>query len=65
MTTSNKDIKTTARKKGVYLWEVAEKLNIIDCNFSRKLRHELPDSEKQEIFKIIDELAAEKQASNT
>ena len=64
MTTSNKDIKTTARKKGVYLWEVAEKLNIIDCNFSRKLRHELPEAEKQEIYKIIDELAEEKATTN-
>ena len=61
---ANKEIKTRAKEKGVFLWEVADKIGIIDTSFSRKLRHELPDSEKQEIFKIIDELAAEKQASN-
>ena len=62
---ANKEIKTRAKEKGVFLWEVADKIGIIDTSFSRKLRHELPDSEKQEIYKIIDELAAEKQASNT
>ena len=61
---ANKEIKTRAKEKGVFLWEVADKIGIIDTSFSRKLRHELPDNEKQEIFKIIDELAAEKQASN-
>lgn len=57
---ANKEIKTRAKEKGVFLWEVADKIGIIDTSFSRKLRHELPDSEKQEIFKIIDEIAAEK-----
>ena len=60
----NIDIRTDAQKSGVKLWQIADELGLSDCNFSRKLRHELPDSEKQEIFKIIDELAAEKQASN-
>ena len=62
--TKNFDIKERALKKGVCLWEVAEVIGIADTSMSRKLRRELPDSEKQEIFKIIDELAAEKQASN-
>lgn len=62
--TLNKDIKVKARKSGVLIWEIADRLGIADTTMSRKLRRELPDSEKQEIFKIIDELAAEKQASN-
>ncbi len=61
MTTNNMDIKRRAKQNGVHLWEVADKLGIIDSNFSRKLRKELPDSEKQEIFKIIDEISAEKE----
>lgn len=61
MTTNNMDIKNRAKKNGVYLWEIADKLGIIDCNFSRKLRKELPTAEKQEIFKIIDDIAAEKE----
>ena len=62
--TLNKDIKVKARKSGVLIWEIADRLGIADTTMSRKLRKELPEAEKQEIFKIIDELAAEKQASN-
>lgn len=62
--TLNKDIKVKARKSGVLIWEIADRLGIADTTMSRKLRKELPDSEKQEIFKIIDELAAEKAATN-
>lgn len=61
---ANTDIRTTAKEKKVRFWEVAEYLKISEPTMTRKLRRELPDSEKQEIFKIIDELAAEKQASN-
>ena len=61
---ANTDVRTTAKENGVRLWEIAEHLKISDPTMTRKLRKELPDSEKQEIFKIIDELAAEKQASN-
>ena len=59
------DIRTTAKEKKVRVWEVAEYLKISEPTMTRKLRRELPDSEKQEIFKIIDELAEVKQASNT
>lgn len=61
---ANTDVRTTAKEKGVRLWEVAEHLKISDPTMTRKLRKELPDSEKQEIIKIIDELSAKKQASN-
>lgn len=40
------------------LWQNAEKLNLCDSNFSRLLRHELPEDKKAEIRAIIDELAA-------
>lgn len=59
---ANTDIRTTAKENGVRFWEIAEHLKISEPTMTRKLRKELPDSEKQEIFKIIDELAAEKQA---
>lgn len=62
--TKNAEVKAKAKKSGVLIWEIADKLGIADTTMSRKLRKELPDSEKQEIFKIIDELAAEKAATN-
>lgn len=58
---SNKDIRQTASNSGVRLWQIAEVLGIADCNFSRKLRRELPAEEKEKIFSIIREL--EKEAS--
>lgn len=55
----NKDIKDAAQEAGVRLWQVAEKLGMADCNFSRKLRRDLTANEKQKILKIINQLAKE------
>ena len=57
---ANQEIRTKAKQSGVYLWEVAEKLDITDGNFSRKPRRELPATEKALIMALIDEIAAEK-----
>lgn len=56
----NTDIRQRAKDKHVHLWEVADALGIADCNFSRKLRKELTDSEKEDIIALIDRIAAEK-----
>lgn len=58
---SNKDIRDYARIKDVKLWQIAEKLNLCDSNFSRLLRHELSDEKKAEIKDIIDNLASNQQ----
>jgi len=55
----NQDVRRTAAGAGVKLWQIAEALGIADCNFSRKLRRELPAEEKEKIFSIIRELAGE------
>ena len=41
------------------LWQIADALGIADCSFSRKLRKELPQEEKEKIFSIIRELSQE------
>lgn len=56
----NKEIKEKAFKKNVRLWEIAQELGITDSYFSRKLRKEFSQAEKEKIFRIIDDLAAEK-----
>ena len=56
---NNQDIRKAAHSAGVKLWQIAEQLHITDSYFSRKLRHELPDEEKQKIFAIIEELTKE------
>ncbi len=53
----NKDVREYAKKRNVKLWQIAAELNINDGNFSRKLRYELLEETKQQIYKIIDELA--------
>lgn len=53
----NKDIREYAAKHGVRLWQIAAQLGINDGNFSRKLRKELPQEEREKILAIIDDLA--------
>ena len=57
----NKEIRGAANNAGVRLWEVAAAYGINDGNFSRKLRQELPQEEKEKILAIIARLAQEKQ----
>ena len=58
--TANADIRIAAKSAGVRLWQIAERIGVNDGNFSRKLRRELPEQEKQDILRIIDDLAAER-----
>lgn len=58
--TANKEIREAAKSADICLWQVAEKIGVNDGNFSRKLRKELPQQEKEHILTIIDTLAKEK-----
>ena len=58
----NVEIRNRAKERGVFLWEIAEKLGINDGNLSRRLRKELSESQKEQIFEIIDELSKEKRS---
>ena len=49
----NQDIRQEIKDSGIRFWIVAEKMGISDVTFSRRLRKELPDSEKQKIREII------------
>lgn len=55
----NQDIRRMAAGAGVKLWQIADALGIADCSLSRKLRKELPQEEKEEIFSIIQRLSQE------
>ena len=57
----NREIRETAKRAGVHLWQVADACGVNDGNFSRKLRKELPQKEKQTILEIIERLSKEKQ----
>ncbi len=57
MVRKNNDIREHAKNNGVYLWEVADCMGIVDSALSRKLRKELSAAEKKRIFDIIDTIA--------
>lgn len=54
---SNAEIKRTAKERGIPLWKIAEKMGIGDYTLSRKMRHELPQEEQDQIIEIMDALA--------
>lgn len=56
---ANRDIRLEAAGVGVKLWQIADRMGILDASLSRKLRYELPDREKEKIRTIIAELAQE------
>ena len=56
---ANLDIRAAAKSAGVKLWEIADHLKISEPSITRKLRHELPQVEKERIFSIIEEIAKE------
>ena len=47
------DIRAAARAAKVPLWKIADELGVSELTVSRRLRHELPDLEKEELFSII------------
>ena len=55
----NMDIRSEIKAAGLKYWQVADALGIMDCNFSRKLRHELPEGEKARIRGNTGELGKE------
>lgn len=57
----NQEIRDAAKSKGIHLWQIADALGINDGNLSRRLRHELPESQKTEIRKIIQQLSEQKE----
>ena len=62
---NNNNIRVRARNQGVCLRQIASKLNMRDSNFSRMLRTELPNEQKENIFKIINEIVKERDLNTT
>ena len=58
----NNDIRTKARENGVYLYEIAEKMNISEPTFNRWLRKELSEDLKQKALAAIEQIGEEHEA---
>lgn len=63
MTYNNSEVREAAKNKGVFLYEIADRLKMTDSYFSRKLRKELSPTEKTQILAIVDSIAASKAAT--
>lgn len=55
----NIEVRSAAASAGVKLWQIADALGMTDGNFSRKLRKELSQEEKQMILEIIERIPME------
>lgn len=51
---NNEAIREAARKKHLFLWEVAMMLGISDQTLCRKMRVELPEDEQKKIIALIE-----------
>jgi len=57
-------IKLLILENDVKCWQVAEKLNINEGNFSRRLRRPFSEEDTQRIFDIIAKIKSERSESN-
>jgi len=53
----NKDLRTYAKEKGVFFCQIAKVMGISEPTMTRRLREELPEQDKQEFIRIINELS--------
>lgn len=60
----NADIRQAAKNAGVYLYEVADEMKMCEATFTRKMRYELPEAEKNKMFDIISKLSAQKESAS-
>lgn len=61
MKKANQDIRNKIEANNIKYWQVALKYGVNDVTFSKKLRVELKDTEKEKINNIIDKLIKENQ----
>ena len=56
---ANEKLRTIAREKGVFLWQIAEMLGISEPTMTRLLRTELSEDKRARIMAAINELSHE------
>ncbi len=57
MIPANSRIRLYAKKQGVLLWQIADRIGISDGSLTRRLRKPLPQDEETAILAVIDEIA--------
>jgi len=56
---ANQDIRQAARRNGVRLWRIADRLGIHDSNLSRKMKERTAQRGETKNLRIIEEIAEE------
>lgn len=64
MKKANADIRLLMREKKVPVYAVGAAMGVHENTLFRRLRYELPEQDKQEIKRIINELSAKNEAMN-
>lgn len=59
MSKANTEIRVAAKKTGVYLYNIADRLGVSENTLTRLLRRELNAEKKTEILRLIAEIGAE------
>lgn len=57
MQIANNDLRSEIKEKGIFYWQIANKLNIYPGTLSVWLRHELPNEKKERIRSVIKDLS--------
>lgn len=57
---ANQDVRAAIETARIRYWQIANAYGCTDGSLSRKLRCELPKTEKEKIFAIVEELKAER-----
>ena len=61
----NKDVRNYAKSKKVFLYQIADSLNVSESTFIKSLRKEKDKKTKESLFKIIDMIAKERDLNTT
>ena len=57
----NTELRAYAKEKNVFLWQIADALNIAEPTLLRWLRFPLPEDKKAAFIKAVDELSKERE----
>lgn len=53
---NNEQIKDLMKENGIYMWQVAKKLNVYETSFCKWFREELSEERKQQVLSAIEEI---------
>jgi len=53
---NNEQIKDLMKENGIFMWQVAKKLNVYETSFCKWFREELSEERKQQVLSAIEEI---------